>query len=316
MHRVLVTDDVHPVLLEGLREEGYRVDYEPGISLAEVEAKVAPYTGLVINSKIKAYRPLLDAAKNLKFIARLGSGLDIIDLPLAAERGVRVYSAPEGNRNAVAEHALGMLLALFNHLPRADRQVRQGNWQREQNRGRELMGLTVGVIGYGNTGSSFVRKLGGMGVQVQVYDKYRHYYAEGLPWVKEGKMEEVQQKSDVISLHLPLTKETHHLVDERFLAACRDGLILVNTSRGRVVHTPDLMAALRSGKVGGACLDVFENEKPATYSRQEADLYTELYQMENMLLSPHVAGWSVQSKKRIAVILLDKIRRKAVTDGI
>lgn len=308
MKRVLITDDVHALLLEGLEKEGYSVDYRPKISQDEVISVIHLYDGVVINTKTKAYAPLLEKAKKLKFIGRLGSGLDIIDLPLAAQKGIRVYSAPEGNRNAVAEQALGMLLALLHKLPAADRTVREGlPWNREAYRGRELMNLTVGVVGCGNTGSSFVKKLGGMGVKVLIHDKYRHFLAEGISWASQCTLTELQENADVISLHLPLTSETQYLVNDEFMNRCKKGVILINTCRGKVVDTKSLTEHLKTGQIGGACLDVFENEHPDTFSTQEKALYTRLYEFPQVVLSPHVAGWSVQSKKRIAEVLLSKI---------
>ena len=307
--RVLITDDVHPVLIDGLKTDGYLVDYLPDITLDQVIQQIEPYAGIVINTKTKAFSPLLYAAANLRFIARLGSGLDIIDLPLAAAKGVKVFSAPEGNRNAVAEHTLGMLLALFNHLPAADREVRALQWNREANRGRELMGLTIGIIGCGNTGSSLVKKLGCLGVNVLIYDKYRQFIAEGYAWARSCSLEELKASADVISLHVPLTSETQGLVNSSFLTQCKHGVVVINTSRGAVVETRALVEALRSGSVGGACLDVFENEHPSTFSSEEVSLHKQLYSMPQVVLSPHVAGWTVESKRRIAEVLLEKIRR-------
>lgn len=311
MNKVLVTDDVHPILINGLEADGYDVHYRPEISLEEVIREIGPYSGIVINTKTKAQSPLLNAAKNLKFIARLGSGLDIIDLPLARKKGIAVYSAPEGNRNAVAEHTLGMLLALFNKLPSADREVRAGLWNRESNRGRELMGLTFGIVGFGNTGACLVKKLGCLGVKVLIYDKYKDFIAESLAWAVPCSLEEVQSSADIISFHVPLTPETYSMVNTRFLNLCKPGVVILNTSRGKVVHTESLLKALHSGQVSGACLDVFENEHPGTFSSEEKMLYHQLYKMPQVLLTPHVAGWSVESKKRIAEVLLRKIRREA-----
>ncbi len=305
--RILITDDVHPIMLETLENAEFDIDYYPDISLEEVRKIISPYYGVIINSKIKADKFLLNQAEKLKFIGRLGSGLDIIDLDLADSKGIRVFSAPEGNRNAVAEHALGMLLGLMNNLYRADFQVKQKHWQREMNRGTELMGQTIGVIGFGNTGSSFVSKLSGFGVNVLIYDKYKNYYAENLGYTKEATLENLLEKSNVISLHLPLTSETHHFVNRVFLEKCQKGVIIINTSRGKIIHTQDLLTALRKGKVGGACLDVLENENPHTYSAEEEKLYSELFGMSNVVLSPHVAGWTVESKKRIAEVLLSRI---------
>lgn len=308
--RVLITDDCHPLLQEGLETLGWRCDFLPDISHAETKGVIAEYDGLIINSKILVNREFLDEAKKLKFVARLGSGMEIVDRAYAAEKGVMVWSSPEGNRNAVAEQALGMLLALSNNLIRADREVRQNKWNREANRGWELSGKTLGIIGFGHTGSQFARKLAGMELQVLAYDKYKPAgYAADLPWVRETTQEEIQQNADIVSLHLPLTAETNGLVDADFIRKCRKGFILINTARGKCVRTLDLVDALEGKWVGGACLDVFENEKPETFSTAETTIYDRLHKMENVVLSPHVAGWTHESKEKLASILLENIAR-------
>ena len=309
MRKVLVTDAAHPLLLQGLEKAGFQCEDRPEISLEEVRQIVGNYVGLVINSKIKVDRELLDAAGQLRFIARLGSGLEIIDLEYAREKGVAIYNSPEGNRNAVAEHALGMLLVLSNQLLAADREVRQKVWRREARRGWELWGKTLGIIGFGHTGSSFAAKLAGLGLRLLAYDKYHPFFADQFSGVESVGLEKLLRESDIISLHLPLTPEVRHLVDRDFLSRCRDGVVLINTSRGQVIRTEDLVEGLDSGKVGGACLDVFENEKPATFSEEEDRLYRVLYEKKNVVLSPHVAGWTKESKKRIASVLLQKITR-------
>lgn len=310
MERVLITDDSHPLLREGLTRLGFACDYRPEITLAETRAIIENYTGLVINSKILVDREFLASAPRLIFVARLGSGLEIIDRESAARRGVAVISSPEGNRNAVAEQALGMLLALANNLLRADRDVRAQQWRREFNRGFELRGKTIGIIGFGHTGSQFARKLAGFETTVLAYDKYKTDYAHGMPWVRETDLETIQRQADVISLHLPLTPETRHYVDAAFLQRCRPGLILVNTARGANVDTEALVNALEDGRVGGACLDVFENEKPDTYTEHEQQLYQRLFARENVVVSPHIAGWTHESKRLLAEILLEKIEQQ------
>jgi D-3-phosphoglycerate dehydrogenase len=314
MKSVLITDDCHPVLTEGLADLGYAIDFEPHITPEETLRRIADYEGLVINSKIVVDKPFLDAAVRLRFVARLGSGMEIVDRAYAAEKGVAVLSSPEGNRNAVAEQALGMLLALANNLLRADREVRRNEWRREANRGFELRGKTIGLIGFGHTGSQFARKLAGMEMRVLAYDKYLGAgYAAAFPWVEECSLEALLEKSDMVSLHLPLTPETKHFANARFFDQCKSGVVVINTSRGTCVHTTDLVEALENGKVGGACLDVFENEKPQTYTVEEQALYDRLYQRENVVLSPHIAGWTHESKYLLGHILLDKIA--AVVSG-
>ncbi len=307
MKRALVTDGVDPLLIEGLENLGYKCDYHPKISLEKTYEMIEPYEGLIINSKIIVDQKFLDRARNLKFIGRLGSGMEIIDQEYAAEKEVAVFSAPEGNCNAVGEHALGMLLAMANNMLRADRQVRQFHWDRELNRGFELMGRTIGLIGFGHTGKSFATKLSGMGMQVLAYDKYKENYTSDFSYVSESNMEEIFEKADIISFHLPLTDEVYHLMDDDFLKKCKEGIILINTSRGNVVKTTSLLKGLESGKIGGACLDVFENEKTGTFTKEEQALYGKLYEFDSVILSPHVAGWTIESKRRLAAILLSKI---------
>ena len=307
MRKVLITDDVHPSLIKGLEAMGFGCEYQPKIDLAAVRRQIASYHGLVINSKILVDQRLMDSAPLLQFVARLGSGMEIVDQVYAAQKGIHVFRSPEGNCNAVAEHALGMLLALANHFCRSDREVRQMIWRREQNRGFEIMGKTIGIIGFGFTGRSFAEKLSGMGLKVLAYDKYLKGYATDLPHVIETEMDRIFSEADILSFHLPLAEDTRHLVDVAFLQKCKKQVILINTSRGSVIKTRDLIPALKSGKVIGACLDVFENEKPLTFQEAEKKQYQELYQLENVILSPHVAGWTFESKKRLAAVLLEKI---------
>ena len=311
-HKILVTDKVHTELISGLSEVGFVFDYLPDIKPEETKRILFKYYGIVINTKTKMFAEMIDAGQNLRFIARLGSGLDIIDLVYAKEKGIDVFSAPEGNRNAVAEHALGMLLCLLNNLNRADRELRQHNWSREKNRGHELSGKIVGIIGYGNTGSCFADKLSGMGVKVLVYDKYKEHFAIGSRYVYETSLEELTKDADVISFHLPLTKETKHFFNCDFISTCKDEIIIINTSRGMVIDTTVLLDEIYSGKVAGACLDVFENEKPQTYTTKERKMYDDLYKLDNVVLSPHIAGWTFESIQKIAQVLLQKIVSKHI----
>lgn len=308
MKKVLITDGVHPLLIEGLQADGYHIDYHPKISLEQVRKMIAPYSGIVINSKITMDKTMFDAAPKLEFVARLGSGMEIVDQEHAAEKGVAVHSAPEGNCNAVGEHALGMLLALANNLVQSDVEVRQKIWRREANRGYEVMGKTVGIIGFGHTGSRLAKKLSGMEMTILAYDKYKKGYADDLDYVKETTLEEIMAQADIISLHLPLKPETFHYVDAGFIANMAKPFILINTSRGTCVDTHALLEELENGKVLGACLDVFENEKTATFTEAENQIYRQLYEYPNVILSPHIAGWTVESKRRLAEVLLQKIR--------
>lgn len=308
--KVLITDDCHPLLREQLALKGFICDFLPEITHEQAADVISDYTGLVINSKIRVNKDFLSRASRLRFVLRLGSGMEIVDRPAAAQQGIVVLSSPEGNRNAVAEQALGMLLALSNHLCRADAQVRQKIWQREANRGWEVWGKTIGIIGFGHTGSHFASKLSGMGMPVLAYDKYlTSGYAATMPWVQEVKsMAEICQKANIVSLHLPLTTETRHLVNRDFLEACRPGVVIINTSRGACVNTKDLVEAIDSQKVKGACLDVFENEKPSTFTAEEEQWYGRLYGMEQVVVSPHIAGWTHESKYKMAAVLLEKLQ--------
>jgi D-3-phosphoglycerate dehydrogenase len=307
MKKVLITDAVHLVLIEGLEAANYECHYEPEISYERVKRRIADYEGLIINSKILVDASFLDSATKLEFVARLGSGREVVDIPYAKSKGINVYFSPEGNSNAVAEQALGMLLALANNLLRADREVRQKIWQREANRGFELRGKTIGIIGFGHTGSAFAKKLSSMEMTILAYDKYKTNYTSDYTYVKECDLETLQKEADIISFHLPLTLETKHYCDADFLASCKENVIIVNTSRGNVVKTTDLLLALQQKKIKGACIDVFENEKVSTYSDSEKTMYEELYQFENVVLSPHIAGWTHESKYLLAKTLLDKI---------
>lgn len=305
--KVLITDKAHPLLGAGLASRGWTIDEQPEISMAEVRAGIGSYNGLIINSKIQVDEALLAAAPDLQFVGRLGSGMEIIDQDAAARHGVAVFSAPEGNCNAVAEHALGMLLCLANNLLRADREVRQFQWHREANRGWELGGRTLGIVGMGHTGSAFARKLQGLGLRIIGYDKYRQDWMGALPWVEAVPLETMQREADILSLHLPLTAETRNFVDKAFLNTCRPGLVLVNTARGNQVVLADLLDALATGRVAGVCMDVFPNEKVETMDEGERAAYATLYASDRVVLSPHIAGWTRESLEGIARTLLDKI---------
>ena len=332
MKKILVTDDVHPLLMKGLENMGFTCFYQPNITNEAVHEVISDYEGLIINSKIMVDKALLDAGVKLRFVGRVGSGMEIVDKKYAAEKGVAVLSSPEGNRNAVAEHALGMLLSLANNLVRSNQEVKNFIWQREKNRGFELMGKTIGIVGFGHTGGAFATKLMGMGMRILTYDKYLlSGYTEGVRqtvgggfnmqnveltdenWnfstIQEVDFQTVMNESDIISFHLPLTDEVTYMANTDFFNACKKNIILLNTSRGKVVKTVDLIAALKSGKVQAAGLDVFENEKTVTYTEGEHDLYGVLFKYENVIVSPHVAGWTHESKERLASVLLKRIEQ-------
>ena len=308
--RVYITDDVHPLLMEGLIELGYIIDYAPKVPLSTVRKKIKVYDGIIINSKVLMDKSMLDAAVKLKFIGRLGSGLEIIDLAYAKKKGIKVFRAPAGNSNAVGEHALGMLLALSNNLMKSNLEVKNMVWDREGNRGFELKGKTIGIIGFGHTGSQFARKLKGFQTKILVYDKYRQRLPDEFRYVTRlRKLETLLAKADVLSFHLPLTEETIGFFDKEKLDKSKNGVIVLNTSRGSVISTSILLKGLKAKKIGGACLDVFENEKPKTYSEKELKAYKALFAMPNVIVSPHVAGWTIESKRKLSEILLRQIRK-------
>lgn len=261
--RILITDDVHHLLKEALEQDGFVVNYRPDISAEEVLEIIHDYEGLVINSKVYAGEELLDRAVKLKFICRAGSGLEVIDLDYAKQKNVIAFNSPEGNRNAVAEHALGMLLNLLNNISKADRELRNKEWKREENRGNELSGKTIGLIAYGNTAQSFAKILKGFDVKILAYDKYLHGFEN------ESSLETIFEQADILSVHLPLTEKTKYMIDYAFLSSFKKPIWLINTSRGKVLRTTDLLHALNEGKIISAALDVFENEKLSSLNENE-----------------------------------------------
>ncbi|HZV68010.1 MAG TPA: NAD(P)-dependent oxidoreductase [Saprospiraceae bacterium] len=308
---VLVTDYVHPVLLEGLRMLGYKTTYAPEMTREEMEFHLSSYKGVVVNTRCSIDKRTIEAAPVLKWIARLGSGLDIIDVDTALKKGIRVISAPEGNAQAVAEHALGMLLCLANKLLPADREVRQGKWMREKSRGWEITGKTIGIIGYGNNGSAFGRLLQGWDVRILAYDKYKVDF--GSAKVTEADLDLLLRESDIISFHVPLSPETKEMLNEDFISGCRHGVVMINVSRGKVVKLKALVDALRSGYIKGACLDVLPYEPPASGPDEFKILFEELCAFENVVLSPHIAGWTMESKKKISEIIIGKLKEMSRT---
>ncbi|NJW52215.1 2-hydroxyacid dehydrogenase [Salinimicrobium oceani] len=306
---ILHADSNHPTLIQQLEAAGHHNIEAYDQSEQEILENQHLYDGIVIRSRFHIGKAFLDAAPNLKFIARVGAGLESIDVEHAEKRGVKLFSAPEGNRNAVGEHALGMLLSLFNKLNQADRQVREGLWYREANRGVELEGKTVGIIGYGNMGKSFAKKLQGFYVKVLCFDILE---GVGDEYAEQVSLEEFRRECDVVSLHTPWTPETNRMVDKDFIAAFAKPFWLLNTARGKSVVTEDLVAALQSGKILGAGLDVLEYEKGSFESlfsegAEMPQALQELLVMPNVLLSPHVAGWTVESHRKLADTIAHKI---------
>jgi len=301
--KVLIVDDIHPVFLERLDQFGITYTYRPDITLEEVLPILADYEVLIIRSKFKVDERVFEKAAKLKCIGRAGAGMDNIDGEQAQQKGITLLNAPEGNCDAVAEHAIGMLLSLMNNLAKGDKEIREGRWRREPNRGIELGGKTVALIGYGNNGQAMAKKLTGFGVRVIAYDKYKTGFS--CIYADEVGMEEVIKEADVLSLHIPLTAETRHLINHDYLERFNKPIFFLNTSRGEIVDIKALLTQLDQGKVLGAALDVLPVEKFPALSLTE--WYEGLIASEKVLLTPHVAGWSVQSYYKIASILADKL---------
>ncbi len=321
---VLHLDENHDLLINQLNDLGFTNHEDYTASKEEIEAKISEYDGLIIRSRFSIDKQFLDAAKKLKFIGRVGAGLENIDCDYAEGKGIYLISAPEGNRNAVGEHALGMLLSLFNKLNKADREVSHGKWLREANRGLELDGKTIGLIGYGNMGKAFAKKLRGFDVEVLCYDIKPNVEDENC---KQVSLEELQEKADVLSLHTPQTPLTLHMINTEFINNFKKPFWLINTARGKSVVTEDLVSALESGKVLGAGLDVLEYEKSSFEDLFKIDepkfrwmrkgkksnlpeAFQYLINADNVLLTPHVAGWTIESNTKLAQTIVDKIKVK------
>ncbi len=309
--KILHLDSNHPLLLNQLNDLGYTNHEDYTSSKAEIEAKISDYDGLIIRSRFSIDSQFLDAAKNLKFIGRVGAGLENIDCDYAEEKGIYLISAPEGNRNAVGEHTLGMLLSLFNKLNKANKEVSEGKWLREANRGLELDGKTLGLIGYGNMGKAFAKKLRGFDVDVLCYDIKPNVGDENA---KQVPLDVLQKKAGVLSLHTPQTPLTLNMVNSEFINGFLKPFWLINTARGKSVVTQDLVEALKSGQILGAGLDVLEYEKASFENLFSSDNLTKAFQYlikaENVLLTPHVAGWTIESNIKLAQTIVDKIKAK------
>ena len=306
--KILHLDSNHPLLWEQLEQAGFQNEADFTSSKSEIEAKIQDYHGIVIRSRFKIDKTFIDKATNLKFIARVGAGLESIDCDYAEAKKIHLIAAPEGNRNAVGEHAFGMLLSLMNKLNRADKLVREGKWIREGNRGYELEGKTIGLIGYGNMGKSFAKKLKGFDVTVLCYDIQNNVADENAMQVS---LSELQQKSDVLSLHIPWTPKTDKMINTEFINAFSKPFWFINTSRGKNVVTDDLVEALQSGKILGAGLDVLEYEKLSFENlfidSEKPRAFEYLLQAENVLLTPHIAGWTFESHEKLAQTIVNKI---------
>lgn len=302
--KIIFIDTTHAILKAQLERFNHTCDMAYKKNKAEIESIIHQYDGIIIRNKFQLDKEFINKATNLKFIARAGSGLENIDVDYAKSKNIKCYNAAEGNRQAVAEHALGMLLALFNNLTRCNKEISKGKWNRESNRGIEICGKTIGIIGYGNNGSAFAEKLNALGVNVLAYDKYlqRHQY--------QSSMQRIFKEADILSLHVPLTKETTYLINDTYINNFKKNIYLINIARGKCVNTKSLVGALKSGKILGACLDVLEYENVSFENLKKAGITESLKHLincENTILSPHIAGWTIESNQKIAEVLLQKI---------
>ncbi len=308
MKKILCIDSNHNVLHETLMQQGFECDLFWNKSNEELLYLIPNYDGLVIRSKIKITKDIIDSAPNLKCIGRVGAGMENIDVDYAQSKGIICVSAPEGNRDAVGEHALGMLLMLMNNLKRADNEVRNGVWKRAENRGTEISGKTIGIIGYGNMGSAFAKRLQGFDCTILAHDTYKTNF--GNDFVKEASLIEIYNETDIISIHLPLTKETDYYINDAFISSFKKNIYIINTARGNCLNTADLVHHIKSGKVLGACLDVLEYESVSFENMiktalPEPMLY--LLKSENVILTPHIAGWTYESNYKMSKIIAEKM---------
>ena len=304
MKKVLITANIHPYLQNRLEELGYFVQVKEGIERAELVAIIEVYEVLIITTYTKVDKELIDIARNLKIVGRVGSGMENVDIDYCKQKNIQCVNSPEGNGNAVGEHCLAMLLNLMNNINKANNELKQNIFNREENRGVELDGKSVGIIGYGHTGSAFAKKLRGFEAEVLVYDKYKKTQDD---FVQQVSLDEIKRRCDVISFHVPYHEETHYYLNVDFIADCAKNPIFINTSRGAVVNTLDILDALENKKITGFCIDVFEDEPIHKNKIHPLGIYQKLIAKDNVIATPHIAGWTIESKYKLVKILMDKI---------